>query len=637
MKTVLKACFIAIMASVVLWSCKDDFTDEDLLNKQDELGKDSIQLSIVVYNGSTSFVAPKGSSTSGSAGNSGGKTSSTEGLKDLTVSLNINGVITTRTTDDNGIAVFTNVQQGTIGGTVKGTNFTTTNFTIKVTEGKNENGSTESSTYASALIPVFETSGANTATVSGKVTCETNLLNNTQEAVPNGTKVTFSINTTSKSFFEYYNGEGSDTYPGADLPNSILDYVGNTSIEQISFEGNFVATVTNGAYSIQLPVAHHGLEYSYTFGDFAADQSIAVDAFLNELSGSVRDVRTISTSFKMNANYVSNSDVVIPYVSPIQVDIAAPPAAGSGAAITARLLPTAVAIGTGATGFTVLASGSGYPANSTTIPVTITGGDFDNTVPGATAAVLTATSNALGVITSINGTLGNAYRSQATLTIGGGGAGAVVKVNYQSSVAPFFGTGTLSTITSAGTNYAVAPNVIFTGFKYTGEQVNAVETAILNNGTVVNSSLPAQTFASAPTVVVIPQERDQPFGYGSANNSGQLTSININSSGSGYNPLLPPAVTIRDLKGGGTGATAVAITNTSGSIQTLQLLTRGSGYNSFGNANFPSNYISFQTDGDYEKVNNSNVYAVKLIPGATKIINAYYGTGVHSQPLYNND
>lgn len=624
---------VAFLGILVLWSCKDNFTDEDLINKQHELAQDSIQLSIVVYNGSTSF-----------KGSSGGRTASAKGVNGLTVLVtDKDGTLKTATTDASGIAIFKNLNPGSVSGTVSGTGYTTASFVISLvnTTNSSQPGTAgNNNIQAGVLLPVYETAGANTAKVSGKATCETNLLNDTRENVPDGVKVSFSISTASVDF----NDNGAVI--GAIL--GIFDKLGagsfkNARIESIQFETTFTADITGGAYSITLPTSADGLTYDVSFPDFRADQSIAINNYLNTPAGSTRNVVTLPTLFTQNTALDSDFTLnnPIPTLIPIQIDIAAPPAAGTGAAVTAKL----VATGIGAT-YTILAPGSGYPASSATIPVTVTGGDFDSSVPGAAAAALNATSNAAGQITALTGTTGLGYRSQPTLTIGGGGSGAVVVMHYASTVAPLGGTGANAgtTLTSGGTGYVVAPTFEVRGYDYAGEYLEATATATVSGGAVVSFNVPATTFARIISATFIPQERINAFVDGNGDigvtSSGGITDgtgtnqITPDVFGAAYDPLQPPAVTVRDLRNAGSGAVVIANMDASGTIDFLSVQFKGSGYSQASYANFPLSPEPFQFSSTNDSNASDNIKSkITVRPGLTRIFDVHYGTGIRERKV----
>ncbi|HEU5291811.1 MAG TPA: hypothetical protein VFU05_14275, partial [Cyclobacteriaceae bacterium] len=387
---------------------------------------------------------------------------------------------------------------------------------------------------------------------------------------------------------------------------------------------------------INLPTSHHGLKYNYTFSDFTANQQIAVNNFLYETPGSLRNVQTLSTQFGEDIEYNYYAQVYIPELAAVQLDIAAPPGVGTGATATAALMPAASMIDlTPGSGYSILASGSGYGISQTGIPVTITGGSFDGTVTGAVAASLTANSDAQGRIVSLSGTLGFGYKSAITVTVGGTGTGAVIRPNFRSTVTPLFGLpatlgATKTTLTAGGSGYAIAPVAVVVGMDANGQQITEEVATVVSNGSVVSFSTPISNFASAPTITFRPVERINATAYVNSINSstGTLTSVYINESGSGYNPLVPPAVTVRDLRNQGSGAVIVAQTEQSGYIAGLQIVNGGSAYSTLGisysyYANYPTGYEGFYSDNE----------ALVVRPGITQHVNVYYGTGVHARGI----
>ena len=167
-----------VIAGGLILSCKDEFTDQDLINAQ---GLDSVQLSILVLNGSTSSILKSGKP---------GRTQATQGLAGMTVSLtDAKGKLITRTSDANGLVNFRALEPGSVAGVVSGTDYTTTNFIVSI-RNTSEN---DPFTSAAVIIPVFETNGPNTAKVTGAITAELNLLNDTRENVPDGTQASFTI------------------------------------------------------------------------------------------------------------------------------------------------------------------------------------------------------------------------------------------------------------------------------------------------------------------------------------------------------------------------------------------------------------------------------------------------------------
>lgn len=580
-----------VAMSVTIWSCKDEFSAEDQLRLQAKLDreagqeKDSIALSIQVYNASVSTHSL------------GGKTSSAQGAAGLTVKISAEGVILSQTTSAEGIANFW-VQPGSVSGTVSGAGVATANFTLTVTEAEDGEGeeSGEQETNASVVLPVFSNTGSTTAKVTGQVTFESNLLNSTQELVPNGTGVTFRPDPASLQ--AYYSSVVSS----------------QADIDAYSFEGTFIATTTNGAYSINLPTGANGLNYTYAFNDFSADQSIAINNYVNETAGSVRDVVTIRTNFGQLVGASPNP----PAVSPVQFDIQAPPAAGTGATVNLRLFPQSV-LGAGAPPETVMAGGSGYPIGGINVPVTINGGDFDATVPGATQALVTANTNALGQVISLNVTTpGFGYRSCPTLTIGGGGSGAIVRLNWQSFIVDETFAFGPSIITAGGSGYLQnsPPDIIVTGLNTEGEVTSFPITTTVAGGAVVGINPGPQISTITSAVVVSPTRVNALAGtvFG-LNALGELASVNLDNAGNGYSDTPAPTVTVRGLRGGSGAMVTAEVGNHV--VTQLNVVSRGSGYSQLVNANFPTTAQAFSPASAL----------INLTAGQEKVLDTYYGTG----------
>ena len=609
MKKIFQFLFLLAIGGLIAIACSDNFSEKDFLAQQKKLQEgDSIPLTIQIYNGT---ITAKGS------GGNDGRVEKTSGLTGINVTITMNGKKKTAVSDVDGFAIFFVRYPSSISGTLAGTGFATMNFTLSVSVNDLSGilGSTTSAkplTNASIALPVFENTGARAARVSGTVTAELNLLNNTRENAPNGVTVSFSPNFVGEPFIDQ-------------------EAVG-VAIDKLAFEGVFIATVTNGAYTIDLPTTVRGFPYTYTVSDFTADQTIAIDRFEGDAVGSVRASATIPTVFSMSTLFSgltdSNFTTVPSSVNSLQIDIDAPPASFTTAATASApiLAPAQVA-----SNFTILAAGSGYPLNSNTIAVTVTplGG-----VP-TTNAVLYAVSNASGQITGILGNLvdpdgngplapsnyGAGYRGRATLAVGGG-SGAIVIANYSS---------TLETISFlGGAGYPVAPEIVVRGFDVNNNSVEASTGTFINNGSVVNysvlgqpfSSITSLTFRSVPRVNAV-----WAVGEFATNVLGQISipfgdGLIVNGNGSGYNPSVSPGVTVRSIRPGGTGANVFA-EMAGGSVNTLVVIDRGAGYSNTP-ANFPITSVPFT-------VLTGDDSGSSLKPGVTRNVNFYAGTGTRTR------
>lgn len=616
---------MVITMSLVILSCKDEFTEEDLLKQQAKIDslasatanadKDSIALSIQIYNGTIS------------AKSQGGRSQGTQGLTGIAVAISANGQKKTATTDADGLVAFW-VQPGTISGTAKATGFTTINFTVSVFESENN-----SRNNASVVLPVFENTGARVARVTGTLTAELNLLNNTRENAPDGVGISFAPDFSTATLLD----AGS---LGAD-------------IDKFSIEGSFVATVSNGAYSIDLPTSLEGINYTYSVSDFTADQTLAIDRNENDLPGSVRGSVTIPTVFTFASGtngLAANNFTTIPNVNSLQVDIEAPPQAFTTAATISNPVLAGQDVDGVTGGFTVLESGGGYPVSSGSIAVTVT--PAAGTPAPTTNAVLYATSDSFGQITGIQpagfdpdgggplaaSTYGAGFRGRATLQIGGG-SGATVVPNYDSP---------LSGLTySGGAGYVLPPTLSVRGLDVNGNFVETSSATVLNGGAVTNFVFPAQAFRSISSIILIPQARlTATFNPSqvTVNALGQVSlgGTGIISNGSGYNPSVAPIVTVRSIRAGATGGSFIAEMGTGGfgqspvgSVNNLILVDRGAGF-FIGNANFPASIVNFSVvtaNGTLAGAGAPGTPTVtnQLRPGLTRVLNLYAGTGTRTR------
>lgn len=147
-KTTILALIAAISAGVTITSCKDDFTEKDVLNEQQ-----TIDLSVLAYDP-----------------NAGA------GIPNATVIVTREGKMDSTTTNANGVAVFPDTKIGSnVPVTVKASGFTT----VKSLENLDvENFRQSAVTVTSHL---FALTGPSTAVVKGKVYIETDLTNEDRE------------------------------------------------------------------------------------------------------------------------------------------------------------------------------------------------------------------------------------------------------------------------------------------------------------------------------------------------------------------------------------------------------------------------------------------------------------------------
>jgi len=179
-----------------------------------------------------------------------GRTTGTQGLAGINVTVAQQGVIKTVTTDVSGQAVFASMNVGTVAVTVSGTGFTNVNI-IAILSKPASSGT--GLTYSSTIVPVYATSGASQAVVTGRVFANTDGTNIGSERLP-VRKVIARLN-------------------GSSIPKFLSD---NAVIQSRGYEGVVFTTTTaaDGAYSFSLPAGSSGnnLTYSFDFEEFITDQ-----------------------------------------------------------------------------------------------------------------------------------------------------------------------------------------------------------------------------------------------------------------------------------------------------------------------------------------------------------------------------
>lgn len=379
------ALIVAVFAAAA-WSCNkdDDPSLRDL--REDKLAylEDSLRISdslrrinaagvvnyaITVVSGSTSTLFKNDVIVT--------RTEATKSaVTDAIVTISQFGKVLKDTTDASGMVVFNGFFRTAVNITIEKEGFTKVSY-ISVL---NTNDSTTNSGiyFVGNLIPVFELTGANTATISGRANVQTNLLNKTREPVPDGTTITASIDAEDPYFSNTFLTTDL-AYSGTGPSGNELIYVGN--ILDAAYSTNVVGSVTAGNYSITVPAAVNGLPIQLDYSELAADQSL----FEFEAAGVVLPgdrIATYRTIFEPGVPVLSLSD--IPDGNDIDVTFGG---AGTGAAAYAIVANGEISE------IVVTAGGSGYAPGTTTVNITT-----NLTGTGATA---TANVNASGVITTV--------------------------------------------------------------------------------------------------------------------------------------------------------------------------------------------------------------------------------------------
>ncbi|MFZ5972613.1 MAG: hypothetical protein ACOYXA_13585 [Bacteroidota bacterium] len=382
----------------------------------------------------------------------------------------------TKTTDASGLVVFSGYFRNSINVTIRQTGFTEANYIVGVRE--NNATPNDSWNYVGNIIPIFPVTGANTATIIGRATIQTNLTNKTRELAPDGTTVLVGIDATDPDFEDKFLFMNEDltpiSEPNAD-PNIPQDeetfyYVGD--IKQANYQTGVVGTVTAGEYTVSVPAAFDGLPLAISYSQVAADQTLFTNVAIDGVTGD----RTIVQRTLFGPGLATTS---VPSASGISISFDA----GSGASASAVISNQTGTVDR----INVTNAGSGY----TGVPlVTITGG-------GGTGATATATV-ANGQITGVTVTSpGSGYTSAPTVTFvaGAGAAAAIASLTVDGTVVGV-------NITNTGAGYSAVPTITFS--PPGGSGTTATGTAVIQSGRLTGITItnPGSGYTSDPTITI---------------------------------------------------------------------------------------------------------------------------------------
>ena len=216
--------------------------------------------------------------------------------------------------------------------------------------------------------------------------------------------------------------------------------------------------------------------------------------------------------------------------------------------------------GTAISSFTINTAGTGYRG---TLPVVLTGGG--GTYSGFSATVVN------GVITGINAGTSSGYTTAPTVSItGGGGSGVNITCVLSGATIGTF------TIVAGGTGYTSTTPVTITG---NGTASNFVAT-VSATGTITNisggTSSGFTNFPTPPAISITTPNGGTGFTATANLPATSIASFTINNAGSNY--AVAPQITF--VGGGGSGATAIGVVGSGGSITGYTSLNGGSGYTS---------------------------------------------------------
>ena len=234
------------------------------------------------------------------------------------------------------------------------------------------------------------------------------------------------------------------------------------------------------------------------------------------------------------------------------------PAFGSGAIISPVLTPTTIA------SFNISSAGSNY---SGTLPVVLTGGG--GTYSGFTANVVN------GSITSINFGTSSGYSTAPTVSVtGGGGSG----LNITSTISG----GSISSFiyTSGGSGYTSTTPITITSTNGSGTASNWVATVSTTGTITAISGGTSSGFTAMPTITITSPNLGTGFSASAVFAPTTIASLVITNGGINYFLNVP---TLSITGGGGSGASATAVINTSGNIINTSNLVAGTGFTSVPN------------------------------------------------------
>ncbi len=525
-----------------------------------------INYSIQVVSGSSSslFANPAVGGRKATSQNTKGEAVQ-DAVSGASITISQYGKKVTATTDATGYVVFQNLLRGAIAVTIQNKGLTDMSYVAAIGDPKPAPTSNFTLHTMSNLIPLFETTGTNMATLTGEATLETDLTNTTREMVPDGTVVTATIDATNPAFIRQFLNTSTT---GSSTPNDYVGVITNASYGT----GGFTGTTKSGIYSIQIPAAVDGLPIKVNYPDIAGNQKV-----FEVGSGSGGSFNQISTYRQLYG--VNISPTSVPTAAGVNISFAG----GMGAAATANMNFTGAL-----SQINVVTGGSGY--NGTPF-VTITDPGPGNGLPGGTGATATANVTA-GVVTSITLTnAGTGYSTNTQVIINSGsGAQATTLLNtsnqsiysvivnsqgsgYTSAPAVTFtggsgsgaaGTANINsigqvvsvTMTNFGSGYTSAPTVSFTGGGGSGATASVNKLGSPVGSITVNAGYFGSGYSYAPIVIIDPPSN--PAGTPATAtatvdpNTGQVTGYTITNPGSGYSTA--PNVTVSS----GAGAKATA-------------------------------------------------------------------------------
>lgn len=621
---------LALRDSLRLKYYQDSVQLANELDLQNAAGQ--VNYTVVVANGSSSSFFSQG------------RTSRNQNLRGAVVTVSQFGKLVSDTTDASGMVSFRGFLRGGISVSVVKDGYTSLNYVAHVPG--DILTPTGSKTELANIVPVFELTGPNTATLSGRITVETDLTNKVAEVVPEGTTITAAIDASHAAFADRFFKR--DVVADASNP-----YTAN--IYSAVFNTNIIgSTNADGEYTITLPAAVDGLPMKFEYSQFAASQKLfqSSDLGVNNVvnfrnlfgpgitASAVPAAGGVTVNISAGAGATATAHISSDgkverinileggngYTGVPQIIIAAAPAGGVDAtaeAIVTNGVITGVTLTNAGSGYTsaptvTVDAGSGAAATTTLTPttsvlaVTITNsGSGYTTAPAVTFAAPTTGTTATGTANVVNGKV-------TSITITDAGSGYTTMPAITIEAPPAGGTQATATAHSAGysvervsvisngNNYSYAPAVVFSapqianGVRAEGV---AIYDANLRGIVGVEITNPGSGYTSAPTVTFAPgsgADLDAKFvGRG-------VASVEITDGGAMYSA--PPTVVFTSATGSGAEGTAIVV---NGQIVGVDITNPGSGY-----ATAPT--VSFVSGSDaeaYAVVDQGKVVEIRLVDG----------------------
>ncbi len=573
-KPVLLLSALMMLSGVFFTSCnKDELSQEEIIKQQQ-----IIDFVVRVYDGSTAVQQP---------------------IDSAMVTIINGGEKMEAATGEDGLAIFQDVAIGdNVPVLVTKSDYTSIYTTY------NLNPDDYRQTVENLSLPIYSFSKGEFVTIRGRLTAELDVTNREREAVPQGTLVKARQN---------------------GLP--------------YQYQTAFVdSTDVDGYYEIKVPSreGYSNDDIEITYVDFVADQTIAME---DEDNKGVYEVVQRPTLYRFDNNSGYSGEIVA--VPSVWATIAAPPAGsmGNGLEIIAVIEPTSLNYSE----FQITKRGSGYDDGWQEF-------SFSNDDKDSAAFIEIWVEN--GKLTDnwdITNNLAG-YTSAPTINLNAnGGSGGEIQI--------FFRAAYKLIVTNKGSNYRKMPKVAvdvtdvmwsseknaWVDQSYSDDNINDGIDEVLNNDDILsdyagirNGSISPYDgdtltivgyFTSAPVFEVFEEEAkaamiEIEMGDIDANDS-TLTNITINESGSGYDPLNPPAVTLNVLAGYGSGARVKAEVDANGEVSNIEIIDEGDGY--------VKNVNDFRGNGttsnSYEGIDFPGNWIYNITTGNIYIKDLYYGTG----------